>query len=144
MEDHAKIEREISKRSKRIEQLKVQRDDVDRQIRDEQIGLDAIMGVKKLIKPVSKASKSKSHELRANSDLERVRQILLTKDTPLHIKEIVRLLGKEDEKKAILSLAGSMSGYAKENRIFSKPGPNIFGLREKKYVISGGNAAANG
>ena len=73
----------------------------------------------------------KEFALRAGSDLEKVKIVLEESKKPLHIDDILQKIGKESKSK--VSLAGSLSGYARDGKIFRKIGPNKFGLIEQNH-----------
>ena len=66
--------------------------------------------------------------LRPGSDMAKARERLLKEGKPLHIDEILKALGKGKEHKA--SISGSLGNYVRKGEIFTRPGPNIFGLKE--------------
>jgi hypothetical protein len=70
------------------------------------------------------------HTLREGSTLAKTRDLLRHSGTPLPIGEILKLLGKPQDKKHRISLAGTLSGYARRGRVFTKTAPNTFGLVE--------------
>jgi hypothetical protein len=69
-------------------------------------------------------------ELREGSMLSRARDLLRNTGKPLHVSEILKLLGKPPDKKNRVSLAGTLSGYVRQGKIFTRTGPNTFGLLE--------------
>jgi hypothetical protein len=48
--------------------------------------------------------------------------------------EILKALGKPSDKEHRMSLAGTLSGYARDGKVFTKTAPNTFGLLEFKSV----------
>lgn len=68
--------------------------------------------------------------LRAGSDLARVREILLKYGKSMHINEIIISLGKEITRNTKGALAGSLGAYVRKHEIFTRTGPNLFGLIE--------------
>jgi hypothetical protein len=68
--------------------------------------------------------------LRDGSDLAKVRDILKVERKPLHVDDLLNKLGKELTKNNKGSLVGSLGAYVKRGAIFTRPGPNIFGLVE--------------
>ena len=70
------------------------------------------------------------HILREGSTLAKTRDLLKHTGAPLPISEILKLLGKPQDKKHRISLAGTLSGYARKGRVFTKTAPNTFGLVE--------------
>jgi len=69
-------------------------------------------------------------ELRPDSALARTRDFIKSSGKPLHISEIIKLLGKPNDKKNRVSIAGTLSSYARNRKIFTKTAPNTFGLIE--------------
>jgi len=68
--------------------------------------------------------------LRPGTALAAARLAIVGAGKPLHISEILTALGREDTKGNRVSLAGSLATYARQNKIFTKPGPNVFGLTD--------------
>jgi hypothetical protein len=76
------------------------------------------------------------HTLREGSTLAKTRDLLRHSGAPMPIGEILKLLGKPPDKKHRVSLAGTLSGYARKGRVFTKTAPNTFGLVEFGTVES--------
>lgn len=66
--------------------------------------------------------------LRDGSDLAKVRDILREVGAPLHVDDLLKRLGKDFSRNSKASLVGSLSGYVKRGALFTRPGPNTFGL----------------
>lgn len=82
-------------------------------------------------------SDTTQHTLRPGSTLAKTRDILKAARTPMPIGEILKALGKPQDKKHRVSLAGTLSGYARKGRVFVKTAPNTFGLLELGASESG-------
>ena len=72
-------------------------------------------------------------KLRAGSDLEKVQNVIRKAGKPIHINLIIASMGEAG--KAFVGpkfngLVGSLTGYAKKGRVFTRPEPNTFGLVE--------------
>jgi hypothetical protein len=80
--------------------------------------------------PREEARAEKAFALRAGSALADARDAILRAGKPLHIAELVRAIGKDDTKQNRVSLAGSLGTYAREGKVFTRPGPNVFGVLE--------------
>jgi hypothetical protein len=76
------------------------------------------------------------YTLREGSALAKARDVLKTAGTPLPIADILKALGTPQDKKHRISLAGTLSGYAREGKVFTKTAPNTFGLIEFRTVQS--------
>jgi len=48
----------------------------------------------------------------------------------MHIRDILKALGKEENRDNRMSLAGAISAYSRKGIIFTRPEPNTFGLVE--------------
>ncbi len=68
--------------------------------------------------------------LRPDTTLAKTRDLLRKAGTPMHISEILKALGAGTDSKQILSLGGSLAGYVRKGKIFTRPAPNTFGLIE--------------
>lgn len=71
--------------------------------------------------------------LRKGSDTEKVYNVLLAIETPLHVDDLLLKIGKTGGG-AKASLVGTLNAYANDGKVFSKPAPNTFGLLEKDYA----------
>jgi hypothetical protein len=89
--------------------------------------------------PRESTDEAPPHSLREGSDMAKARALISIEGKPLHISEILKGLGKEVTKENRLSLAGSLSGYARRGRIFTRPASNTFGLIELSKEHSGNN-----
>jgi hypothetical protein len=74
------------------------------------------------------------YSLREGSNLAKTRDILKIAGEPLPIAEILKALGKPSDKEHRTSLAGTLSGYARDGKVFTKTAPNTFGLLEFRSV----------
>lgn len=75
--------------------------------------------------------------LRPGTEIAKVRDIIMAAGKPLYITEILEKLGKEPTKPNRVSLSGSIAAYVRDNRIFTRPAPNTFGIVE--FIESGEN-----
>jgi hypothetical protein len=77
------------------------------------------------------------YTLREGSALAKTRDVLKSAGTPMPILDILKALGKPTDKENRTSLAGTLSGYARGGKVFTKTAPNTFGLLEFGTVQSG-------
>jgi hypothetical protein len=68
--------------------------------------------------------------LRQGTAIAHARDVLKDAGRPMHILEILRKMGRADNKENRVSLSGSIAAYVRRNQVFRKAGPNIFALRE--------------
>jgi hypothetical protein len=112
----------IDKKQQEIRALEIQ-------LREAAAYIQALQDSMKLL-PRDVEGRSEEHLLREGSALAKTRDLLRHSGTPLPISEILKLLGKPQDKKHRISLAGTLSGYARKGRVFTKTAPNTFGLLE--------------
>jgi hypothetical protein len=75
-------------------------------------------------------SKDSSPTLRDGTNLAKTREILLEAKKPLHINDILIKIGKPIDQASRVSLVGTLGSYSRKGKIFTRTGPNIFGLIE--------------
>jgi hypothetical protein len=112
----------IDKKQQEIRSLEIQ-------LREATAYIQALQDSMKLL-PRDADSPESEHTLREGSTLAKTRDLLRHSGVPMPIGEILKLLGKPQDKKHRVSLAGTLSGYARKGRIFTKTAPNTFGLVE--------------
>jgi hypothetical protein len=66
--------------------------------------------------------------LREGSNIAKAKEAIQKAGKPMHITELLAALGKPADKDARAALAGSLGAYVRRGEIFTRPGPNIFGL----------------
>lgn len=102
-----------------------------------------IQALQDSIKLLPREASEEQPELRANSALARTRDLIRNSGKPLHISELLKLLGKPTDKKNRVSLSGTLSSYARSGRIFTKTAPNTFSLIELNGTSSDSNFAVD-
>jgi hypothetical protein len=101
------------------------------QVREYHIYIQALQdSMKMLPKENADVQASTEHTLRPGSTLAKARDLLKATGSPMPIIEILKGIGQPQDNKHRVSLAGTLSGYAKKGRIFTKTAPNTFGLLE--------------
>ncbi len=66
--------------------------------------------------------------LRPGSSIAKTHDFLKEIGKPMHITEILSGIGKGTSKKERTSLSGALGWYVRRKEIFTRPGPNVFGL----------------
>jgi len=102
---------------------------LEMQMREASAYIQALQDSMKLL-PRDADTPEAEHTLREGSTLAKTRDLLRHTGSAMPIGEILKVLGKPMDKKHRVSLAGTLSGYAKKGRIFTKTAPNTFGLVE--------------
>jgi len=113
----------IDKKEQEITELELQ-------IREAKAYVQALQDSMKLLP--RDGSAAVEHTLRPGSSLAKARDAIRAAGGPLPIAEILKAIGKPQDKKHRVSLAGTLSGYARDGRIFEKTAPNTFGLLESR------------
>jgi len=121
-----RAERELKKR---LEKKREEIQGLERQLLEAKAYYSAMEESFKLISKDSDYQGDNSG-LRAGTDLAKVRDVLLHAGKPMHVTEILTAIGKETTKQNKVSLSGSLGMYVRDERIFTRPGPNTFGLVE--------------
>lgn len=103
---------------------------LEMQLREAGAYIQALQDSMKLLPRNPEINSESGHILREGSTLAKTRDLLRKSGTPLPISEILKLLGKPQDTKHRISLAGTLSGYARKGRVFTKTAPNTFGLLE--------------
>jgi hypothetical protein len=104
---------------------------LEMQLREASAYIQALQDSMKLLpRDVAGSADQSEHTLREGSTLAKTRDLLKQSGAPMPISEILKMLGKPQDKKHRVSLAGTLSGYARKGRIFTKTAPNTFGLVE--------------
>lgn len=104
--------------------------ELEHQVAMARVYLQAIQdSMKALPREISiQASAEGESDLRTGTLLARAREAIQRNGKPMHIGAILAAIGVENTKSARVSLVGSLGGYVRKGTIFTRPGPNIFGL----------------
>jgi chromosome segregation ATPase len=89
-------------------------------------------GIEKSQRLYFQPAKDKTRDLKADSELAKVRDHIRKVGKPVPLEEIVIAIGKGGDKKKFQSLRGTLRGYAKAGRVFTNDITNTFGLIEFK------------
>lgn len=73
-------------------------------------------------------------KLRKGSLVDQAREIILERDQPVHIDDLLRAMGKEVNRDAKGSLNGSLAAYVRNGEIFVRTAPATYGLIELSHA----------
>ncbi|HTA29138.1 MAG TPA: HTH domain-containing protein [Candidatus Cybelea sp.] len=121
MEIKKELDKKIERKKEDIRALTVQ-------LAEANSYLEALEDMRKML-PRDAHSEAEIN-LRAGSDLAKVREVLKKNGKPMHVEELLKNLGKPVAKNSKTSLSGSLASYVREHKIFTRPAPNTFGLVE--------------
>lgn len=105
--------------------------DLERSISQRKSYVEALQDVLKLHPKENESPEDSNYSLRAGSEMARAQAVIVKAGKPLHISDILKGLQKEDTLKNRASVSGSLSNYARQGKVFTKPSPNTFGLIAK-------------
>ncbi len=119
MDIRRKLEREIEKQQLRLAELRTQ-------IVAGEAYLQAQMD---MLKFFPRAEEGGNVSMRSRGDPAKVRSILEEEGAPMHLKDILARMEREDTKDSRAALAGTLGWYVRKNDVFTRPAPNTFGLK---------------
>lgn len=122
MSERAKVSDRIRKKEAEIQSL-------EDKLRSARVYLQALRDVLKMLEAVDDSAPTESI-LRPGSLVAQARDLLLEAGHPVHVNELLDLLGKEPTREARASLTSSIAAYVRREEIFTRPAPNTFGLIE--------------
>ncbi|MGO9123950.1 MAG: hypothetical protein ACLP6G_03595 [Terriglobales bacterium] len=119
--------------NKKIEEIA----SLELRVREAKVYVQALQDSMKLLP--REGNGASDYTLREGSTLAKVRDILRNVGSPMPIGDLLKALGKPQDKKQRTSLAGTLSAYARDRKIFVKTAPNTFGLLEFGSVPASGD-----
>lgn len=123
MNERRKIEERLRKKEQEIQSLEVQ-------IKDARVYMQALQDVLKMLPKDSDSGTDPDTVLRPGSAVAQARNIIKARGTPVHVDEILRILGREVSRDNKAALSGSLAAYVRKGEIFTRPAPNTYGLVE--------------
>lgn len=115
-----RLEEKIQKKEQEIRELEIK-------IREARASIDAWQELKRMIP--KDANDSQQTNLRPDSLVGKTHAALEKAGKPLHVGEILKQIGEQNTSQKRLTLSGSLGAYVRRNRIFTRTGPNTFGLK---------------
>jgi hypothetical protein len=119
------IERKIEKKEKEMQDL--ERETAIR-LREGAAYVQALQESLKLLP--KETSDETAVTLRAGSAVAKARDAIRAAGKPLHVIELLKILGKPLTAGGKAGLAGSLAWYVRKGEIFTRPAPNTFGVVE--------------
>lgn len=127
MTERKKIEDRIRKKEQEIQ-------DLNAKVREARVYIQALQDVLKMLPredvTVTPHDASQTHSLRPGSGMAQVRDAIIERGHPLHISALLEKLGKSASREARISLSSSLAAYVRKGEVFTRTGPNTFGLIE--------------
>lgn len=116
-----KIEEKIQKKEDEIRELETR-------MKEGRAYIQAMQETLKLLPRDDMNASTGETQLKKNSMIYKTLAVLKKANRPMHVTEILKALGKPDDKKQRVSLSGSLGWYVRKNELFTRPQPNTFGL----------------
>ena len=122
MNEKTKIEDRLRRKEQEILTL-------EQKIKDAKVYVKALKDVIKLLGDEDYESVGES-KLKSGSAVAQAKQVIIDRDMPVHIDDILRAMGKEITRDVKSSLTSSLAAYVRRKEIFIRTAPNTFGLLE--------------
>lgn len=103
--------------------------DLENQVREAKAYVQALNDVLKML-PRTAGGTANVEILRPGSAAAQARDLILAAGAPVHVTELLKQMGKEVTRETRSSLSGTLAAYVRKGEIFTRPGPNLFGLVE--------------
>jgi hypothetical protein len=126
----ADIKKKIEKKVQQIRDLELQRDDLSIQIREASAALQAFQEILKITPNDGTEADKPEPKIRPGSIVALALETLRKHESPMHVTKLLEAMGKHPNHDQKVSLSSSLSAYVRDNKLFTRPEPNVFGLRE--------------
>lgn len=123
MSERSIIETQITKKNNEIQSL-------EERLKTAKIYLKALNDI---IKALDKGGDSGNLALRSGSLVAQARDAIISSGNPIHIDDLLRILGKEVTRETKASLTSSIAAYVRKGEIFTRPVASTFGLVELNH-----------
>jgi hypothetical protein len=123
-------EQEVIELTNALKDLHLQVAEIEASIAEARILVSAWEEIVSDLPSGSQARSEASRKIRPNSNVDLTLKILRQEMKPMHINEIMERLGIVPNKRNRSSLSGTLGPYVREEKVFTRPAPNTFGLKE--------------
>jgi hypothetical protein len=123
MTGRRRIDERIAKKEQEIQELEMK-------IREARAYIQALQDVARFLPKEGDSSTSSNLEpsLRDGSYVADAKNAIETAGRPLHVAEILKACGRENNRHLRIVMSGSLAAYVRRGEIFTRPRPNTFGL----------------
>jgi len=128
------IKKKIEKKNQQIYELETHKDLLEMEIREARAAVQAYTEILKITPPDADGADKGEPNLRAGSLPALARTALQKHGSKMHVAKLLEAMGKPVTQENRIALASSLSSYAKDKKIFTKPDANTFGLLEWDVV----------
>lgn len=113
---------------RRIDRKKGEIAELENQIRLAQEYLQALEDVAKSLPKDISSTPPSSSGLRPGTALAKARDAIRAAGRPMHVMELLTAVGKGNSRMERAGLSGTISAYVRRGDVFTRTGPNTFGL----------------
>lgn len=116
---------------RKIERKKGEISELENQIRLAEVYLQALEDVAKSLPkdvPGGTGNPPSSAGLRPGTALAKARDAIRAAGRPMHVMELLTAVGKGNSRMERAGLSGTISAYVRRGEVFTRTGPNTFGL----------------
>jgi len=129
MGDYKKLRNKIARKNKAIQELEDDLQELEVKIREAKAYIRGLEESLRLI-PNEETNKEPASSLRPGGSIAKVHDILSQYTKPMYIKDLLTELGRDTDIDSQKALTSQLNNYVRQDRIFSRPAPNTFGLKE--------------
>ncbi len=115
---------------KRIERKRSEMATLERQLGEARVYIQALEDTLKLVPKDGDETLDATKMLRTGSGVAKAKDALERVGHPLHIVDLLKVMGRPDTRPNRVGLSGSISAYVRRGEIFTRPAPNTYGLVE--------------
>lgn len=124
------IRKKIEKKNQQLYELEGSKAALEMEIREAVAVIQAYQEILKITPPDADGADKGEPNLRQGSLPALARAALQKHGSPMHVAKLLEAMSKPATQDNRISLSSSLSTYAKDKKIFTKPEANTFGLLE--------------
>ena len=128
MSQFRKLRNKVVRKNREIQELEGNLQELEVKIREAKA---YVRGLEESLKHVSseEINKEPGSSLRPGGSIAHVHDILSQSGNPMYIKDILTEMGRNTDTDSQKALTSQLNNYVRQDRIFSRPVPNTFGLK---------------
>jgi len=129
MNGYKRLQKQISKKKGEIQQLEHEHQELGVKIREAKAFLAGLETSLKHIPSEEKHERS-GESLRPGGSIAKVHEILTENTKPMYINDILMAMGRNTDTDSQKALTSQLNNYVRQDRIFARPVPNTYALKE--------------
>lgn len=112
---------------KRIDKKRQEIEELETKIREARVYVQALEDMMRLL-PREELNGQAESTLKPGTAIAKARDAIKAAGRPLHITDILVAIGRPTDKGNRAAIGGSIAAYVRRSEVFTRPGPNTFGL----------------